>query len=328
MRNINQENLIENKIRKIRDFVTQRRIQDKLMGNKPRYLQLCSCMDTVGDTQDAINAYVENIDKKAENKGELYLIVYGLLQSIFVQQDACIDMAATLSIDDHIRNYSELFNIRETRSQIIGHPTNYSHKRMHGNSYNTIIQHSLSRKSLEFISDNNPVGKTINEVNIEDIIAKQELYISEILDKILKEIKLRDDQHKKLFREVKLSSCFTAPNDVFYFCEKILNFLRHSDQEFSGLGEFGIEGVGRSLKNFSSMLEERGIKIETYPGIELVFNECDYPIKKIKEYIGSVTKKENPNMDKEAVIIFGEYLFDRLKELGGMAEEIDNEYLS
>jgi len=321
-------NSIQDKVRKIRDFVTRTRVQDKLMKNKPLYLQLCSCMDTVSDTQQAIDAYGSKIDEDAEDYGELYLLIYGLLQSIFVQQDASIDMAGSLGMNDQIKNYPILFDIRETRSQSIGHPTDYTHKDVKRKSFNAIIQHSLNKKNFEIISYQNPIGKTINKINIEEIIKNQNTYIGEILDNILKEIKRKDQEHKNTFKNTKFTSCFSVPNDILYFCEKILAVLRSNGGEMPELGKFGIEGVEKSLGKFSAMLEERELKIETYPGIESVFNDCKYPVEKIKEHIDIILRGEKSTMDKEAVIIFGEYLFDRLKELLEMAEEIDMEYNS
>jgi hypothetical protein len=229
-------------------------------------------------------------------------------------------MASSLGINDRINNYAALIAIREVRNQTVGHPTNYRN----GQSYNTIIQISLSKKSFEIVSYNSEGGTTTMPINIENIIQDQRHYIGEILDNISGEIKKRDQTHKDKFKNVKLADCFTAPSDIFYFCEKVMAALR--SDEIMELGRFGIEGIDRSLSKFVSILKDRGLKITTYPGIELVLNDCKYPVEKIKEYFTSVEDNNEIKFDKQAVIIFGEYLSDRLKELLDMAKEIDSEY--
>ena len=201
---------IQDKMRDIRDFVTQRRVQDKLLENRSLYLQLCSCMDTVSDTQQAIDFYRAKINDRADNTGELYLQMYGLLQSIFVQQDASIDMANSLSIADDIKSYPVLTKIRNIRSRSVGHPTNYRN----GQSFNTIVQHSLSKKSFEIFSYDSNGTHAASVVQILDILKDQETYIGEILAKIFSEVNKKDSKHKLKFKDMKISEFFEPDGSI------------------------------------------------------------------------------------------------------------------
>jgi hypothetical protein len=315
---------IQDGVEDIRDFVTQRRVQDKLLKNKPLYLQLCSCMDTVSDTQQAIDFYKAKIDDEATNIGELYLQVYGLLQSIFVQQDASIDMANSLSIADNIKNYPVLTKIRNIRSRSIGHPTNYRN----GQSFNTIVQHSLSKKSFEIFSYDSGGTHSASTVQILDILKDQEIYIGEILTKIFNEVNKKDSEHKLKFKDMKISECFTKP-DVFYCCEKMIEALITSKEyAVPQLGKYGIEGVKSALDNFQNKLAERGVKIDTYPGIEIVFNDCKYPVEKLITYFSDLIGNRPTAIDNKTAEIFAEYVRGKVHELFGMAKEIDEEYSS
>lgn len=323
----NNKNIIQDRVYIIREFVTQRRIQDKLLENKPFYLQLCSCMDTVSDNQQAIDAYVAKIDETTDNIGEVYLQVYGLLQSIFVQQDASIDMAKSLNITDYIRNYPALFDIREIRNQIAGHPTNYMRKNKQGQSYNTIIQCSLTKKSFEILSYDSQAGHATKKIKVANVIHDQQLYIVEILDKILNEIKKRDKEYRLKFKDTKISECFTSP-DVFYCCEKTMEALISGEHAIPELGKFGIGGIESALKKFAVKLEEREIKVTTYPGVEIVFNDCKYPLEKLNEYFSCLVENRKPSINNKTAGIFSEYLRSKVKELFEMAKEIDEEYSS
>lgn len=315
---------IQDKVRIIRDFVTQRRVQDKLLENRPLYLQLCSCMDTVSDTQQAIDFYKAKIDDKATGTGELYLQMYGLLQSIFVQQDASIDMANSLGIADDIKNYTVLTKIRNIRSRSVGHPTNYRN----GQSFNTIVQHSLNKKSFEIFSYDSSGTHSASVIQILDILKNQETYIGEILTKIFNEINKKDSEHKLKFKNMKISECFTKP-DVFYCCEKMIEALITS-KEYSvpQLGKYGIEGIKSALDNFQNKLAERGVKIATYPGIKIVFNDCKYPVEKLITYFSDLIGDRPTAIDNKTAEIFAEYVRGKVHELFGMAKEIDEEYSS
>lgn len=320
----NNKGSIQDKVRIIRDFVTQRRVQDKLLENRPLYLQLCSCMDTVGDTQQAIDFYKAKIDDKATGAGELYLQMYGLLQSIFVQQDASIDMANSLGIADDIKNYPVLTKIRNIRSRSVGHPTNYRN----GQSFNTIVQHSLSKKSFEIFSHDSGGTHSASVIQILDILKDQETYIGEILTKIFNEINTKDSEHKLKFKNMKISECFTKP-DIFYCCEKMIEALITS-KEYSvpQLGKYGIEGIKSALDNFQNKLAEREVKIATYPGIEIVFNDCKYPVEKLITYFSDLFGERPTAIDNKTAKIFAEYVRGKVHELSGMAKEIDEEYSS
>lgn len=70
----------------IRDFINNPRKQSLLLKDSTVWNKLCSALDVTGDTELAINAYISAINVNSD--GEAYLIVYGILQVLLVQQDA------------------------------------------------------------------------------------------------------------------------------------------------------------------------------------------------------------------------------------------------
>lgn len=96
---------LSDRIDKIRYFINGPIRQHSLMKNTATWFQLCSCLDVLGDTELAINAYSDSVldigslpKIKKYNVGSLYLEVYGLLQALFLQQDAAINLCDSLGI--------------------------------------------------------------------------------------------------------------------------------------------------------------------------------------------------------------------------------------
>jgi hypothetical protein len=108
---------------KIRDFVNNHNLYDKYFKNHflDEWIILCVSMDILGDTCLALE-YYEN-SGLGDKDGEKYLNLYGLLQAIFLQQDAIcqlfqIFMKSNLKPDAN----SEWMRIRYVRNLVAGHP--------------------------------------------------------------------------------------------------------------------------------------------------------------------------------------------------------------
>ena len=72
--------------RQIRDFINQARRQHALLKDSGAWNQLCSSLDVIGDTELAFDAYDEAPD--TDDAGATYILVYGVLQALVLQQDA------------------------------------------------------------------------------------------------------------------------------------------------------------------------------------------------------------------------------------------------
>src|SRR6266496_2067880 len=84
---------IQNLLTFIRDFIQHPRRLDPLLKNKPAWNMLASAMDVISDTEWAIATF-ESLD--VSDKGMLYLVIYGLLQALYVQQDALENLVRAL----------------------------------------------------------------------------------------------------------------------------------------------------------------------------------------------------------------------------------------
>ncbi|MFH0734201.1 MAG: hypothetical protein V1773_07840 [bacterium] len=191
--------MIENIIEKIRDIIDLPGVKNKIMLNIGDWYRLCACLDAIEDAQFAIKQYKNLSNFDAFNGG--YLYVYGLLQALFLQQDAVNGLSQVLldkKIDYKEQQYSKLYEIREIRNNSIGHPTSRSN-----NSYFGIVRMSLFKKgfsiskhSYEKETDYSQSTKSKNivfdDIEVGKIILIQSKLVKDILLKIKKKLILNE----------------------------------------------------------------------------------------------------------------------------------------
>lgn len=59
---------------------------------------LCSSLDVIADTELAFDAYLENLHSPATT-GEFYTLLYGIMQALFIQQDAVKHVIEALALE-------------------------------------------------------------------------------------------------------------------------------------------------------------------------------------------------------------------------------------
>ncbi len=140
-------------------------------------------MDVIDDTQIAIDYFFSLSNFSV--CGEGYLFVYGLLQALFLQQDAVNNLSYCL-INEEIdwkKDYPRVFKIREIRNDTCGHPTG----RGNDKSFHFIRRESLSIEGFELISEYFESQDTIyRNIKLRKMKEDQENDLTDILDKIVK----------------------------------------------------------------------------------------------------------------------------------------------
>ena len=158
-------------IQRIREFISKRRTQYVLLKNGALWLQLCSCLDVIEDSELAIAAY--SAEEFAASDGAYYLAIYGLLQALFLQQDAVINLCESFGIRETIDNYPRLKHIREIRSDSVGHPTKRDRKKGQPTSYHFISRSTLSTAGFELLSYDADGKSEFRNISIPELIADQ-----------------------------------------------------------------------------------------------------------------------------------------------------------
>ena len=86
--------MIQKIISEIRDSINKPRKQFQLLSNLVSWNKLCASMDTIEDSELAIDNYIKLPSFDGFTGG--YLFIYGLLQALYLQQDAVNHLSQAL----------------------------------------------------------------------------------------------------------------------------------------------------------------------------------------------------------------------------------------
>jgi len=303
---------MNNILKEIREYINNPRKQYNLLKNKPYWNQLCSSLDVIGDCDLAISAY-ENTEFNKRD-GDKYLKLYGLLQAIFVQQDAVRNLWEALEIGSKFELGAELKRIRDMRNNSIGHPTKTFSK-----SYHFISRITIEKSGFKLMSCSNNKTDFI-DINILEIIKKQKNLLSDKLNIMLEYLKKEEESHKEMFKTKNLEDAF---NDMYtYHLSGVFESILSSEKR--PVGNVHLEQVKSILDELKKLLKERGIEIDTYDSIKLLYDELEYPIKELDDFFNKKTEQKKVN-DKTAYI-FAFFVKGKMEELKSIIEEIDKKY--
>ncbi len=115
---------------KIREIINRENYYDKYFKNNlDDWNILCSAMDVIGDTTLAIQDFLDQ--GIGQDKGEKYLRLYGLLQAVYLQQDATMSLYKIIKrlfdTQNNLKDW-EKFSVekwellRRYRNLSVGHP--------------------------------------------------------------------------------------------------------------------------------------------------------------------------------------------------------------
>jgi energy-converting hydrogenase A subunit M len=299
-------------ITQIREYINKPRKQHVLLKDHAAWNQLCSSMDVIGDIELALDAYL--INGESHKVGERYLMLYGVLQSLFVQQDAVRHLSEALNIE--CKKNPLLTEIRETRNYSIGHPT----KADFGKAFNFISRISLGKNGFTLITSYATGDTKFSDINVPDLIGSQRDILKATLADVIAKLKEEDLKHKKEFKGEKLSDIF--PKTLGYFFEKIYEAISGSKPKELGSGH--IKLINDTVEDFKESLKKRGI-LEADGSIKYLLDLIKYPIDELSNFF------ENPDESKlnsEDAYIFTHFIKAHIDELIEIANELDEEYAS
>lgn len=276
------------------------------------FVQSCSALDVIGDTEFAFHEYREaNVTL---GTGLTYIVAYGVLQAVFLQQDAIKHLALSLGLNFMLPQ--ELREIRELRNDAIGHPTQRDIDKKKGiKSFHHISRSTLSFRGFQLLSTySDKTDHEFRNINLLKIIDVQSAFAEKLLTDVLEQLRENETAHRGQYMNDKLSDIFHA-SVLIYLFEKVREGIRESTHREFGLSTFN------TIIGYFDKFEEKLIERGEEESIEYVKLDLDYPVKKVREYF-----KGSAVVDQRAVEIFIEYIEQKFKKLKQIAEEIDNGY--
>ncbi|HTH93285.1 MAG TPA: hypothetical protein VL576_02295 [Candidatus Paceibacterota bacterium] len=321
-----QKNRTEEIVMKVRDLINDSTISKTKIFSRKKigdWSQFFTALDTIEDTCLAITAFCKDSEILLEKNP--YLVVYGILQTLFVQQDAVDFLKISLFGKDKGINWKDkkhlpLWEIRQIRNETIGHPVKTKKKGSDSKYENdevtscTIDRSSISREGFSYILWMS--SKTHHRsVNFNEVIKLQDFYLSEELKIIMKEIEKEESVHKVKFKGEKLLDILNKPS---LYKINLIYGLRWEDH----LAWPSFDHYYERYKRIRNGIENRYGKFgETLriPGTEEIVKKLDYIFSKIDGF----KKIQFDNYEFE---VYVDALDSGLKELGNHLETIDQEF--
>jgi hypothetical protein len=294
----------------IRECINHTRVRHQLLKDSIAWNQLCSSLDAIGDTELAFDAYAAMPNP---SDGSTYILVYGLLQALIIQQDAVRHLAESLDIP-FVPN-ALLSDIREVRNSSVGHPT-----KRHGEPRSHFISRiSMSKAGFQLLAVYpDHAAADFRFVDIPDLIKTQRMQLKSVMAQVVVTLHARDEEHKAMFRDKRLTDAFPASTD--YHFGKLYESVHSSMPRELGGTSLGL--VSDAVLRFKSMLAERGTA-GAYEGIEYHLRLVEYPLDELRRYFAV---PQESKLNERDANIFIHFVEDQVNTLREIAAEIDETY--
>lgn len=292
---------------KIRDHVNKPRLQNKLIKDPKKWASLCSALDAIGDAEVAISSYLSEV--YPEDIGQRYLITYGILQILYMEQTSAITLRKSFHLEGKLPD--EIEEISTLRHSAIGHPTT------NGGGAHFIARITLSKGGFNLMSTHPNKQSTHTKVDLLKLIEKQQNILRDSLQAVLDEIVKEESDHKQKFKGELLRSLF--PRNINYYFQKIHEGISHIENDTIGIGDIGCKCVRDVFEKFKAGMEAREI-IGTIPHI---IEDIEYSLGEIEKFfLGELS-----SLPARAVRIFTDDLERKFLNLEEIAESIDKDYI-
>jgi len=300
----------------IRDFITEPRISHALFKEPNRFHVLASALDAIGDSTLAIAAY-DRLEDQSDD-GFNYIVVYGILQILFVRADAAKHILESLDIpmpqDDF--DLQEVSEVKEIRNNATGHPTRRGYRNEWRSSH-AIARHSLRTKSFRMLSAT-PDDTKFEGFDIPELIRRQHNGIVKILKLAANRLRERETEHRMKFKDQKLKTIFVGHN-ISYEVEKLFEAC-HGSSDRKAMAAVYTQCFLETIEKFRGALTERGI-LPAYDALRQDIEAVEYPLRELKTYFETGTA---PNELSGEIFTF--FLQHKLPKLIQTAAEFDKEY--
>jgi hypothetical protein len=325
-------NLFAKKLRIIRDLTNSSILSKILFENNKAQSQIYSSLDYLEDTTLALSKYIKNYHissagiETADSDPIVYIIIYGVLQSLAIQQDSTNHILEVLKED--LSNYFsyELNSIKDIRNYSIGHPTKKNLKnKQHSFSY--LIRYSASNYAFELYKNIENDNKFTKErIDLLKLVGIQYKELLKTFNKIIMVLKKKERQHKKKFESEKLIEIFGGTTQ--YEIEKMFEFTYGGFAHIKAVNsDWGVKHLKDRLQSLKESLTRRNVDT-THDMWGHYFDHLDYALTEIHTEIQLFRNNKIGEMkyEKRMHIILAEYISKKIDEIREIAKEIDEDY--
>lgn len=293
----------------LREFICQDRIRREIEATGGNHWEnLCTAMDVLEDTQEALDAFLA--DSEREDAGEMYLATYGVLEALYLQQDAIQSIGTALNLPQS-RN-SDLMRIRGYRNDLAGHPIRNDGDQ----STNGIVRSNSTSKKVEYHKRPRRGGLTVISVDLVKEVGEQNRIIGGLVAGIMGSLNDKEMKHKEKFISEPLQSLF--PSWLGYEVSKLYQAASSRRSPHWELAETHLNGILECIEKLEKELKVRG-EYEVGENAALEIDETRAAIERLRELFRN-------EEDALGLKIFISFVEIKLKELKSVAKEKDEEY--
>ena len=206
-------------IKKLREQINRPEKIGSLMSVSSTWAQLTTSLAVLEDSSLAIDYYIDS-EYPEELTGK-YLYTYGLLQALYLMEDAIDTISQTLCGKrvNFMTDYPQAYRVREMRNDVVGHPIN-----RRGESSVRLIQLSLSKKGFEYNKFNFSAfeWETVH-VNTDLAIGQVTVCINTVLSEIIDQLEREYILFVNKYKDIKMEQIF----DQLDYARELVFFDAH-----------------------------------------------------------------------------------------------------
>ncbi|HEX7484185.1 MAG TPA: hypothetical protein VF281_03470 [Candidatus Saccharimonadales bacterium] len=296
----------------IRELVNKSIFIENIERHNFKWDMAIASMDTIEDTELAIKSYSSLFKDLPE--GQLYLILYGLFQAIFMQQDAVIHLAKGLnSTEISIWKDVDGKKIRVLRNKYFGHPTDSQNYKTKESTFHGLTRITLSAKTVTGWTYPNFSTELID---ISDVIKIQQKFIIRSL------INIQNDLRKKELKFMRQFKNELPEDDLTYPLGKIWTWAVSDSDNAGDVAPMGVSMLSRFINNTEKELKER---FDNLHGIdaERDIAKAKYCLEQIRKMMAIYPKNANHSFEAD---IYVTALQDVCKTLKTLNTDINKQF--
>jgi len=281
-------------------------------------------MDMLADTGQALRSYIRQCEGPVD-LGSSYLLVFGALQVLYVQQDAAFWLCQAIGAPRDVAQFSgperwiraegneHLAELRNLRNSSVGHPVNRSQAPATERGSYFIVQMSLAATGFQLVARNDVGRSRRAHVPVLGLVESQLKVLTRLIRKARAELVTAERSHKKKFVGHALAATW---NSVNYAIEKMHESVE--DAAFRPVGTYGVDVVRRAMSDFRQELEQRDEPFGD--GLVDLYGQLDCALTRLTGFF------EGNDEDMELARILAVFVADRREELASWARQLDEEY--
>lgn len=293
----------------IRDLINEPRRRAAIRKNDEDWKRLSRSLDALGDTEMAFEAYSQMPD--SDPPGSSYMLVYGFVQALSIQQDAVRDLHKALSVS--YRRDPVLDEIRDVRNAVT-HQTDGRNKK----EFRLIARSTLSKSGFRlFKATPDKLEEDSQHVSLEELLDKQRAPHEHALKALVEALCKQEMEYRERFRDEPLTAVLRPELDSYF--EQAREAARGKES-----WEFGIRHMAlirEALERFHTALAKRQLT-GVYDNIEYLSDQIKCPLEQLAQFFEAHGKEQ---LSAREALIHIAFVQSRVAKLRTAAREIDEE---